>query len=120
MIFFYQIKLEFSSHGHLVVYTCLHCKTSKGIPAPPSLNFALATGTGTGADKLEGSAPTPESSGLLTMAPPSQSQVQKERKKKKSTISHRPHPRPLPLFARPDAGHVIFRGNEVLDQQGGV
>ena len=56
-----------------------------------------------------------ESSGSLTMAPPSQSQVQKD-EKKKLTFSPRPHPRPLPLFARPDAGHVVFRGNEVLDK----
>ena len=109
---------ESSSHGHLVVYTCLHCNSSKSIPAPPTLNPALATGTGTG---TEGST---ESSGfsLTLAAPPSHSQVQKEEKKKqkKPTFSsRRPHPRPLPLFARPDAGHVVFRGNEVLDQQGG-
>jgi hypothetical protein len=97
----------------------LHCNFSKGIPAPPTLNLALATGTKV--EKLEGSTPaavlgSPESSGLLTMAPPSQSQVQKEGKKKKNiTISPRPHPRPLPLFARSDAGHVVFRGNEVMD-----
>ena len=117
---FLKIKLESSSHGHLVVYTCLHCKSSKGIPAPPTLNFALATGTGTGTEELEGSTVTAvlgslESSGSLTMAPPSQSQVQKD-EKKKLTFSPRPHPRPLPLFARPDAGHVVFRGNEVLDK----
>jgi ribonuclease P protein subunit RPR2 len=74
---------------------------------------------------LEGGTPTavlssPESSGLLTMVPPSQPQVQKEEKKKKSIISPRRHRRPLPLFARPDAGHVVFRGNEVLDQKGGL
>jgi hypothetical protein len=64
---------------------------------------------------------SPESSGSLAiMAPPSQSQVQKEGKKKKLIFSPPPHPRPLPLFARPDAGHVVFRGNEVLDQQGGL
>ena len=114
-----QTYLESSSHGHLVVYTCLHCKSSKGIPAPPTLN--LATGTGTGAEILEGSTSTavlgsPESSSLLTMAPSSQSQVEK----KKLIFSPRPHPRPLPLFARPDAGHVVFRGNEVLDKHGGL
>ena len=117
-----QTITESSSHGHLVVYTCLHCKSSKGIPAPPTqTNLAFATGTGLGAEKLEGRTPTVilgplESSGLLTIAPPSQSQARKEEKKKKSTFS----PRPLPLFARPDAGHVIFRGNQVMDQQGGL
>jgi ribonuclease P protein subunit RPR2 len=118
-----QIKLESSSHGHLVVYTCLHCESSKGIPAPPTLYLALAAGTKEGAEKLEGSTPiaalgSPESSGWpLTMAPPSQSLVPKE-EEKKSIFSPRPpsRPPPLPLFARPDAGHVIFRGNEVLDQ----
>lgn len=119
-----QIKSESSSHGHLVVYTCLHCKSSKGIPSPPTLNLVLATGTGTGTKELEGSTLAAvhgslESSGSLTMAPPSQSHVQKE-EKKNLTFSPCPHPRPLPLFARPDAGHVIFRGNEVLDQRGGL
>ena len=52
------------------------------------------------------------------MEPPSQSQIQKE-ERKKLIFSSRPHPRPLLLFARPDAGHVVFRGNEVLDQQRG-
>ena len=100
----------------------MHCKSSKGIPAPPTLNLAgTGTGvTGPGAEELEDSTSTavlgsPESSSLLTMAPPSQSQVRKEEKEKKLFFSTRPHPRPLPLFARPDAGHVVFRGNEVLD-----
>jgi len=97
-----QIKLESSSHGHLVVYTCLHFKSSKGIPTP-TLNLALANGTGTRAERLEGSTVlgSPESSGLLTMAPTSRSQVQKEEKKKKLIFSPRPHP---PLFVRPDVG----------------
>ena len=109
---------ESSSHGREVVYSCLHCKSSKGIPAPPTLN--LAAGTGTGAEKLKDST---DFSGLLnTMAPlsPLQSQVQKEEKKKKEEkLIFSPRPRPLPLFARPDSGHVVFRGNEVLNQQGG-
>ena len=115
---FLKIKLESSSHasGHLVVYTCLHCNSSKGIPAPPTLNLALATVTGMGAGTLEGSTPTAvlgfsESSGSLTMAPPSQSQVRKD-EKKKLTFLPCPHPRLLPLTARPYAGHVVFRGNE--------
>jgi hypothetical protein len=66
---------------------------------------------------LESSTPaavpgSPESSGLLTMK---QSQVQKEEKKKQKST----RPRLLPLFARPDTGHVVFKGNEVLNQQGG-
>jgi ribonuclease P protein subunit RPR2 len=74
----------------------LHCKSSKGIPAPPTLN--LATGIGTGAENSKDS-------------------TEKKKKEKKLIVS--PRPRPLPLFARPDAGHVVFRGNEVLDQKGG-
>ena len=96
----------------------MHCKSSKGIPAPPTLDLALATGTEKGAEILEGSTPTtvlgsPESSDLLTMT------ARKGEKKKNSIFSSRRHrrPRPLPLFARPEAGHVVFRGNEVLDQQ---
>ena len=57
------------------------------------------------------------------MAPPSpsQSQIQKveEKKKNEKKLIFSRRPRPLPFFARPDAGHVVFRGNEALDQQGG-
>ena len=101
----------------------MHCNSSKGIPAPPTQNLALATGTRTGAEKSEGSTAvlsSSESSGLLTTVPPSQPQLKNEEKKKKITISPRHHRRPLPLFARPDAGHVVFKGNEVLDEKGGL
>ena len=33
--------LESISHGHLVVYTCWHCKSTKGIPAPPVRSLSL-------------------------------------------------------------------------------
>ena len=111
-------SLESSSHGHQVVYTCLHCKSSKGIPAPPTLDLGLAAGTEAsteGSGAVPGSL-GPGSLGFPTMAHPSQSQVQKEEKKKKK--KKKLHP--LPLFARPDAGHVVFKGNEVLNQQEGL
>lgn len=70
---------------------------------------------------LEGSVPatavpdSQKSLSLLTLAPPSQVQKEEKKKKQKSTSS-----RLLPLFARSDAGHVVFKGNEVLNQQGGL
>lgn len=108
-----------SSHGHLVIYTCLHCKSSKGIPAPPTLDVAAGTESSSILTDVRGS-PGYGSLGFPTMAHPSQSQVQKEektrtRRKKKTTRS-----RLLPLSARPDAGHVVFKGNEVLNQEGGL
>jgi len=111
-----------SSHGHLVIYTCLHCKTSKSIPSPSTLPLNLAVGTEESQGSLSAVPGSPESidkPSLLTMAPSSQSRVPKRERKRKEPILLSPR-RLLPLFARPDAGHVVFRGNEVLDQQAGL
>ncbi|KAF8800228.1 Rpr2-domain-containing protein [Phlegmacium glaucopus] len=116
-----------SSHGHLVIYTCLHCHTSKSIPAPPTLPLNPATRTEeiegrllNASTAVAGTSERPDISGPLAMASPSQSQVPKEKKKK--LIPSSPPPRLLPLFARPDAGHVLFKGNEVvvLDESSGL
>ena len=111
--------IESSSHGHLVIYTCLHCKTSKVIPAPPTLPPSLGASTesrfeGSGTASTTAVHGTSESSDKpSSMADP---QVQKEENKSRRRL---PRPHLLPLFARPDVGHVVFRGNEVLDQQQG-
>jgi len=112
-----------SSHGHLVIYTCLHCKSSKGIPAPPTLPLNHATNV---IEELEGSLNTStavigtsDKSGSFSTAVPSlQSPVQNGEKEKKKKSIH--SSRLLPFFARPDAGHVVFKGSEVvvLDQRG--
>lgn len=47
---------------------------------------------------------------------------QKKTKKKKKKASNLPLPIPIPrqppLFARKDAGHVVYRGGEMIDMEG--
>ncbi|KAF7428071.1 hypothetical protein PC9H_007290 [Pleurotus ostreatus] len=84
------------SHGHAVTYTCNRCKTSRRIPAPPTVQ------------QSETAVAPPEyhpESGDIIMGPTT---VRPPRKLKGV------RPRQPPLFARP--GHVIFRGNEVVDE----
>ena len=90
------------------------------MPSPPTLAHDLATGPEERKGNLNAlsNSPEPDSADRPNMGPPSQSQAQ--RKRKELVLPPRPRPRPLPLFARPDAGHVIFRGNEVMNQQGGL
>ncbi|KAF8588652.1 Rpr2-domain-containing protein [Ramaria rubella] len=79
--------------GHSIVYACLACNLSRTIPAPPvahsgapALSFPPATDSSAAEVPLFG-------------------HLKNGRKQA---------PRSLPLFARVDAGHVIFRGNERL------
>ena len=65
-----------------MLYSCLHCKATKSVPAPVTI----------GVDK-----PEPSSSPSIL----GDRDIQKR-------AGH------LPLFARPNVGHVIFRGNERL------
>ncbi|KAG7443158.1 Rpr2-domain-containing protein [Guyanagaster necrorhizus] len=78
------------SHGHLMVYTCTHCRTSRRIPAPPvdRSSDTEVVDSSTTADVDVDTAGHPVSLG------------------KKGPKSRIP-----PLFAR-KAGHVIFCGQE--------
>ncbi|ETW80454.1 RNase P [Heterobasidion irregulare TC 32-1] len=83
-----------STHGHLVNTTCLRCKTSRRIPAPPIQE----------PDIYE-----PPDGHTMTMASSpaaSSGRVQKKRRRG-------PRARAPPLFER--EGHVVFRGNERLE-----
>ncbi|KAF8971206.1 RNAse P Rpr2/Rpp21/SNM1 subunit domain-containing protein [Flammula alnicola] len=107
-------------HGHIVVYTCLHCKTKKQIPAPPNTNPTPITFPSLNSHLPEKQEPTPlpGSSDALASHPSSvdPGRSKPNLRKKKPPMLH-----PLPLFARPDAGHVVFRGNErtMLDEDSG-
>ncbi|OSX66023.1 hypothetical protein POSPLADRAFT_1133002 [Postia placenta MAD-698-R-SB12] len=109
-------------HGHVVCYICKSCSTSRRIPAPPvldpdaQLDIQPSTPTlpapivpgpeeeqSTGdAMQVDTPAPTVPAAGLKGV-------IRKPRTKEKK----RPKPRLLPLFQR--KGHVVFRGNERLE-----
>jgi len=82
----------------------MHCKQLKRIPAPST------TSTDPNPTGQETSQPPPATTVQTTKS-------QHPRKPRKKALT-----RPLPLFARIDAGHVFFSGNERLqvDQNRGV
>lgn len=83
-----------STHGHLVTTTCLRCKTSRHIPAPPTQE----------PDIYE-----PPDHHTLAMDPAPAANSSRVQKKKRRG----PRARAPPLFQR--EGHVVFRGNERLE-----
>ncbi|OCH93759.1 Rpr2-domain-containing protein [Obba rivulosa] len=115
-----------SSHGHIMCYTCMSCKTTRRIPAPPILDPS-------GPSEIAASeAPLAVQMRPDYLAPPSEmpmdttpdavmgdatpaAQVVRpkssSRKRKKSPLSRIP-----PLFER-KVGHVVFRGNAQLDDE---
>ncbi|KAG5651870.1 hypothetical protein H0H81_007117 [Sphagnurus paluster] len=87
------------AHGHIMVYTCTSCKTSRRIPAPPTLHTA------------EHTPPSTYTSGpILDVGTASQKGRRKHQRK--SVQARIP-----PLFAR-EVGHVVFRGSEQLVEDG--
>ncbi|OAX44111.1 Rpr2-domain-containing protein [Rhizopogon vinicolor AM-OR11-026] len=90
-----------TSHGHLIVYTCNSCRTSRRIPAPPVLGAnepQMAQPA-----SVEKDQPGPET----TTGSASRPALCEQMRKKK------PRAPRLPLhFAR--EGHIVFRGNERL------
>jgi ribonuclease P protein subunit RPR2 len=101
-----------------MVYRCNGCKTTRRIPAPPTLvpdmprtldlssmevvNVASLTHDAMSVD------PTPEGSKSVEG-----SQASQNDKTQRKTLSKGTKPRLPPLFAR-EAGHVVFCGNERL------
>ncbi|KIK09695.1 hypothetical protein K443DRAFT_298120 [Laccaria amethystina LaAM-08-1] len=109
-----------SSHGHSVVYTCTGCKTSRRIPAPPTARTPSPRELQPQKQR-QTPAVTPLLQEILNAHDPGQSKadlpatketsIPHRKREKKATLSRVP-----PLFARQDAGHVTFRGNERLPE----
>ncbi|KAJ8518606.1 hypothetical protein ONZ45_g4362 [Pleurotus djamor] len=85
------------SHGHALTYTCKACKTSRMIPAPPTLEIGTQEKTETN--------------------DPKDTEMQDNGDSTSVKHSKRlPRPRHPPLFAR-KVGHVVFKGNQKLSEQ---
>jgi len=108
------------SHRHAVTYTCLSCNTCRRTPAPPTLLSRPDASILEPSDILP--SPSQHSIPLAQISEAmdidiletinSRQKVNKRNKKKKKTP---PVPRLPPLFGR-DVGHVMFRGNERLEE----
>ncbi|KAF9474693.1 Rpr2-domain-containing protein [Pholiota conissans] len=88
-----------SCHGHVMVYTCMHCKATKRIPAPPNSTTSIPPSSTQHA--IESTAHT------VAQTSSENSNVSLPLRRKDGRMIH-----PLPLSARRDAGHIVFRGNE--------
>ncbi|CAA7260620.1 unnamed protein product [Cyclocybe aegerita] len=90
------------SHGHAMVYTCLHCKMTKRIPAPLI--------------RVEPAAPQIETATIEPSTTRQPGLLSEFRGGKRNSA------RLPPLSARIDAGHAVFRGGEELaiDQEIGT
>ncbi|KAJ3492780.1 hypothetical protein NLJ89_g11163 [Agrocybe chaxingu] len=90
------------SHGHAMVYTCLHCKTTKRIPSPLTC--------------IESATPQIDTATMKSSTARQPGLVSEFRGGKRNSA------RLPPLSARTDAGHAVFRGGEelVIDQEVGT
>jgi ribonuclease P protein subunit RPR2 len=88
-----------------MVYTCMHCKATKRIPAPPNSTTSMVT-----TPALLSSIHPAEEQATASLDTSTLSEVSTISRKRRGKDYRSTHP--LPLFARPDAGHVVFRGNE--------
>lgn len=120
------------AHGHVVSYICTSCKTKRNIPAPPVLDRdAFPESSSTSAPPPPPSHPTQaviedQSSAEDVMqideadpegpAASLPGRKGKKMRRPKGPGKRHPQPRLPPLFQR--KGHVIFRGNEKLDDDG--
>jgi len=93
------------SHGHAITYSCIKCKTSRRIPAPPVLHLGSydnhSASFRPGLSKVVDNEMHDDHDAQRATHRPRA----KQRKRKK-----RPVPRRQPLFQQP--GHIVFCGNE--------
>ncbi|KXN85850.1 Ribonuclease P protein subunit p21 [Leucoagaricus sp. SymC.cos] len=109
--------------GHWMVYTCLECSTARRIPAPRNTESTNEVDAGSTASisttsthevrgetttEVEGSSTTR----TLEHEVPNNGKKRRMRKRKGGVV------REPPLFTRRSAGHVVFRGGEVVDTEG--
>ncbi|TFK44177.1 RNAse P Rpr2/Rpp21/SNM1 subunit domain-containing protein [Crucibulum laeve] len=93
-----------TSHWHMMIYTCLHCKATRRIPAPPTQSTTQ-------------SQPIPPKvrEAKLTDAPMDSDNTNSSSSTRKLVPAKRwKLRRPLPLALRPDAGHAVFCGNNKI------
>ncbi|EPQ57096.1 Rpr2-domain-containing protein [Gloeophyllum trabeum ATCC 11539] len=108
-----------SSHGHIVTYTCSTCHTSRRIPAPPVLLAEPGISSqeqGGSSSQPGGEQPATGDDQTMNVLP---ERVQEhgesspaKGKKGRRTVAPR-----LPPFFERDVGHVVFRGNEKLEEK---
>ena len=101
-----------------MIYTCLHCKAIKRIPAPPNVITTQPTASPLAPADLPSiqQETVPSYTAPIAEQPSSSDAVHRRQRKLEKVARH------LPLFARRDAGHVVFRGNERIaqDDEGGL
>ncbi|KAI0929928.1 hypothetical protein AcV5_006766 [Taiwanofungus camphoratus] len=118
------------SHGHSVSYICMACKTTRKIPAPPIVDpdappepSASTSGTQDASQKTQstdGQLSLVEETETIKTDPTDTTMPDHQRSEGKGRMQRQrgrrkkpPVPRIPPLFQR--KGHVIFRGNERLE-----
>lgn len=110
-----SVTVALRSHGHAVSYTCNACGAVRRIPAPPVLDPDAPPDSASTA--VAGPVAAPSAPGDATAmdvdavagAPPAGSRKPRKRRKRP------PMARLPPLFER-KVGHVVFRGNERLEE----
>ncbi|PIL35962.1 hypothetical protein GSI_01622 [Ganoderma sinense ZZ0214-1] len=112
------------SHRQVVTYTCLACRSSRRIPAPPVLDVNAAAPDSAGPSTAQAAQPSTSTSTSGTLAgaladimdvdPPTRPAEPLQKKGKGRNRRRRAVPHVPPLFERP--GHVVFRGAEQLTE----
>lgn len=98
-----------------MVYTCMGCQTLRRIPAPPTLtadapeHASTSTTALINSDPPDRDAPMDITADAAVEDKPTGPSGRRRRRGRKGPV-----PRQPPLFAR-DVGHVVFCGNERLD-----
>ncbi|TCD68269.1 hypothetical protein EIP91_011235 [Steccherinum ochraceum] len=99
-----------ATHGNMMVFTCMSCKKSRRIPAPPTLQEETPIA---GRDPPQASAAAAEDDDTMAIDPSTTTDPRmRKRRGKKKNIARLP-----PLFDR-DAGHVLFQGNKEVEMKG--
>jgi hypothetical protein len=99
-------------HGHVLSYTCLACQTIRRIPAPAEPRKALEpTTSNASSGRHHGSEGMEDilTDTAIVGTSAGEDAFQPSQKKRKAPVTRLP-----PFFARKDAGHIVFRGNERL------
>ena len=97
-----------------VCYTCLSCKTTRRIPAPPIHDPSILpelTSANTPSSTQPAESASAEPDAMVVDASVSETTAHSSAHTRKGSRKKGPKARLPPLFER-DVGHVVFRGNE--------